>query len=243
MTQRLVLCYHAVSAEWDWDFSVTAAQLERHVRGLLAWGYRPVTFAELARAPSGKTLAVTFDDGFRSVFEQAEPVLTRLGVPGTLFLPTDYIEAGAPLAWGRLARWLGSEREADLAPVSWAEAAALADRGWEIGSHTCTHRPLTDLADEELAHELRASRALCEARLERPCLTLAYPYGSYDGRVARAAEEAGYLAAATFPPHVPRPGGFTLPRVGVLRRHEGFSFRLQVSPLVRAVRGAVDGLR
>lgn len=242
MTQRLVLCYHAVSDDWDWAFSVTTGQLERHVRSLLAWGYRAVTFAEVATAP-GKALAVTFDDGFRSVFVRAEPVLTGLGVPATLFLPTDYVEAEAPLAWGRLEQYLGTERERELAPVSWAEAAALAERGWEIGSHTCSHRALDELDDEALARELRESRALCEARLGRPCLTLAYPYGSYDGRVERAAEAAGYRAAATFPPHFPRQGGFTAPRVGILRRHEGLSFRLQVSSLVRAARGVVDGLR
>jgi peptidoglycan/xylan/chitin deacetylase (PgdA/CDA1 family) len=74
--------------------------------------YRLVSFDEAlaeVEAPSrrrGKpALAITFDDGYRSVHDVAFPILQELGVPATVFLPTDYIGTGRLLWWDEL-RWL-----------------------------------------------------------------------------------------------------------------------------------------
>jgi peptidoglycan/xylan/chitin deacetylase (PgdA/CDA1 family) len=73
-------------------------------------------------------------------------------------------------------------------------AGALAAAGWEIGFHTRRHDLLTALDDDALRQALERGRQ--EATGERP-LTLAYPHGKATAREARAAREAGYLAAYT----------------------------------------------
>jgi peptidoglycan/xylan/chitin deacetylase (PgdA/CDA1 family) len=239
VTDVLVLCYHAVSERWPADLAVTPARLDAQVRFLLARGYRGATFQDAITAPpTPKTLAVTFDDGFRSTFERGVPVLSRLGVPATIFVVTDLVGAAEPMVWPGIDHWLRGPYEAELAPISWSELRQLADAGWEVGSHTSTHPRLTDCDDASLERELRASRTRCEDRLGRPCRSIAYPFGDVDGRVVRAAADAGYSAACTLPDRLHEPSPLAWPRVAVWRADTGIRFRIKVSPPFRQLRGS-----
>jgi peptidoglycan/xylan/chitin deacetylase (PgdA/CDA1 family) len=233
----LVLCYHAVSEHWPADIAIRPGQLEAQLRSLLAQGYRGATFRQAVHdPPAARVLAVTFDDAYRSVFELGLPVLHRLGLPGTLFVPTGFVGTDEPMAWPGIDRWLGGPHEMELMPMSWAEPAKLASAGWEIGSHTHTHPRLVELSDADLADELGRSRRQCEARLGVRCDSLAYPYGAEDERVVQATGEAGYVAAGALPDsqHEPRP--LRWPRVGIYRHDDGLSFRAKTSPLIQRLR-------
>ncbi|MGH2928033.1 MAG: polysaccharide deacetylase family protein, partial [Solirubrobacteraceae bacterium] len=175
---RLVLCYHGVSREWPAVMAIHPERLERQVGMLLERGYVPATFTQaVLDPPAPRTLAVTFDDACRSVLEHGGPILRRLGVPATLFVPTAYIGAAEPMAWPGVAHWLDTPHRDELLPLDWSEITSLQAAGWEIGSHTRTHPRLTGLDDARLAEELAGSRAEIEARLGRACGSLAYPFG------------------------------------------------------------------
>jgi glycosyltransferase involved in cell wall biosynthesis/peptidoglycan/xylan/chitin deacetylase (PgdA/CDA1 family) len=73
-----------------------------------------------------------------------------------------------------------------------SQIRALAHTGFEIGFHTRDHRPLPELADDELAQALDDGRAALEAAAGRPLSAIAYPHGRADERVAAAARAAGY---------------------------------------------------
>lgn len=181
MADVLVLCYHAVSERWDADLSITPEALREQLGALVERGYRGATFSEaVADPPWPRTVAVTFDDGYRSVLELALPVLDELGLPGTVFVVTDFVGRDEPMSWDGIEHWRGGEHERELRSLSWEEARALVAAGWEIGSHTCSHPRLTGLVDGALVHELADSRRSCEDGLGRPCVTLAYPYGDQD---------------------------------------------------------------
>ncbi len=233
----LVLCYHAVSPDWPERYTVTPDALETHVRDLLGRGYRGVTFADAVRAQAGeRVFALTFDDAYRSVRERALPLLDRLGVPATVFAVSGFADSAAAVTTA-LGDWAGGPHAAELRSMGWDELRALADRGWEIGSHTRSHPMLTRLSDAELDDELAGSRAACEAGVARPCRSLAYPYGDFDARVARAAAAAGYEQAATlFGGQPDAPGALEWPRVAVNRHHSPRAFRLKSSRLVRRAR-------
>jgi peptidoglycan/xylan/chitin deacetylase (PgdA/CDA1 family) len=238
--EALVLCYHAVSESWPVDLAIRPAQLENQLSLLLEHGYRGATFHQAVNTPpAGKVVAVTFDDAYRSVIEHGLPVLTRLGLPGTVFVPTGFAGAAEPMSWPGIDKWRGTPHEAELTPMSWAELATLAAAGWEIGSHTRTHPRLVDLDDADLADELTSSRRECESRLGLPCRSLAYPYGAEDDRVVRAAARAGYSAAGALPNshHLPTP--LRWPRVGIYRADDGLRFRVKTSRLMRRARANV----
>jgi peptidoglycan/xylan/chitin deacetylase (PgdA/CDA1 family) len=231
----LVLCYHAISPTWSAALSVTPEALEAQLRELVRRGWRGATFeAAVLRPPWPRTLAVTFDDAFLSVLELGHPILSDLGLPGTVFAPTAFLDQRQPLRWPGIDHWSQTPDRAELQSMDWTDLQTLAGDGWEIGSHTQTHPHLTRLDDAALADELEASRRACATRIGRPCHTLAYPYGDVDERVAARAARAGYLCAASL--SLQTPGGVhRWPRVGVYHRDAPWRFRLKVNrPLRRA---------
>ena len=233
----LVLCYHAVSPTWPAPLSVTPERLEGQLAGLVRRGYRGATFADAVERPHGRTVVATFDDAYRSVLTLAAPILERLGVPGTVFAPTDWPGRGEPMTWPGIDEWLAGEHAHELTPLSWDELGELAERGWEVGSHTRSHPHLTTVDDDRLRDELAGSRAECEERLGRPCRTIAYPYGDQDARVRAAAREAGYAAGAALGRSLSEGDRFAWPRVGVYHADDGRRFALKSSRLVRRLRG------
>lgn len=239
MNDLLILCYHAVSARWSAPLSVTPDQLERQLRALTERGYTGATFTAAVTSPTGgRQLVVTFDDGYRSVLELGLPILRRLGLPGTIFVPTDYIGQERSMAWSGIEHWLGTPDEPDLMPLSWAELRELRDAGWEIGSHTRSHPRLSRLDDAALSDELAGARETCEAHLGRPCHALAYPYGDFDERVVGAARRSGYLAAGTLSARLLEGSTLETPRIGIYHADAPWRFRLKVASGTRALRAS-----
>ncbi|HSC90998.1 MAG TPA: polysaccharide deacetylase family protein [Gaiellaceae bacterium] len=242
MSDVLVLCYHAVSERWPAELAVTPAALDEQLRSLLARGYRFATFHEAVSAPpTGRVVAVTFDDGYRSVLDAAFPVLSGLGVPATVFVCTDFVDRGGAMSWRGISDWAGGPYASELAALSWAELRTLGAAGWEVGSHTRTHPFLTALADGPLEDELVGSRARCEEALGVPCRSLAYPYGDFDARVVERAAAAGYTAACALPTRASAAAPLAWPRAGVYRRDGRVSFRLKTSPTLRRLRALPGG--
>lgn len=213
---RLVLGYHAVSDAVASPQTVRRAQLRRHVAALVERRYVGVTFNRAVLDPGPEhRFAVTFDDGERSVLEHAFPVLSELGVPGTVFVPAGTV--GAPGLLG------------------WDELRLLVAAGWEVGSHSITHACLTRLDDAALDEELRGSRELIEAQLGISCRSIAYPYGESDARVRAAAARVGYAAGCTIGGPL-RADALSWPRVGVDGRDGSILFRLKTSRFGRSLR-------
>lgn len=248
MSEVLILCYHAVSDDWPSELAVPPGRLEAQLRRLLRRGYRPMTLSEALELGGGRALVVTFDDAYRSVFTRALPVLERLEAPATVFVPTAYVAEARPMRWSSLAEWGDTPFAGELACMAWEELRALAERGWEIGSHTSSHPDLTSLSDEELERELVTSRKTCEEQVRRPCRALAYPFGAHDRRTMSAARGAGYDCAvilddevAIRPGRLPRSGGgeqFALLREGVYRRDGRLRFAAKASALARRARAS-----
>jgi peptidoglycan/xylan/chitin deacetylase (PgdA/CDA1 family) len=215
MGDVLVLCYHGISETWPAATSVRPGDFEDQLRALVGRGYRGATLAEALTAPSAeRTLVVSFDDAHRSVLELAAPIMARLGVPGTVFVPTDYAGGERPMGWDGYDTWLGTEHEQELLCLGWEDLGGLAADGWEVGSHTCSHPRLSRIDDAAIARELSESKRVCEERLGAPCHSFAYPYSDYDERAVRAAGEAGYRFAVTVPRRPQAPLPLQWPRVG-----------------------------
>jgi peptidoglycan/xylan/chitin deacetylase (PgdA/CDA1 family) len=241
MSDVVVLCYHGISSEWPAQIAVTPERFEEQLRLLVRRGYRGATFTEAVTAPPHrKTLAVTFDDGVRSVLDRAQPVLADLGLPATVFMPTDHVGSGSPMQWAGIEEWLGGPHEDELVPLDWDALRRLRGEGWEIGSHTRSHPRLVQLDDDALREELQGSRARLEAELGEPCRSFAYPFGEVDDRVIAAAGAAGYEAACTLLESYGRPSALSWPRVGVWRSDGPASFRLKVALRSSAVLRVLD---
>lgn len=239
-SRPLMLAYHATSATWGSPLAISEQALDHQAAHLRRRGYEGLTFAEAERRRGEGTLpqravVFSFDDGYRSTLRAAD-TLARHGYPGTVFVVTSFAESGRPLHWEGIEHEL-ADGGAELDPLGWDELAGLAERGWEVGSHTVTHPLLTALSDAELERELAESRRAIGERLG-DCRTIAYPYGQADDRVAAAAAAAGYTAACTLTgahladePHL-------RPRVNMTGADTGRRLALKVSPAGVRLRGS-----
>jgi peptidoglycan/xylan/chitin deacetylase (PgdA/CDA1 family) len=225
----VILCYHAVSEQWEHPLAVSPARLEAQLTGLVRRGFAPAGIDDAVGAEA-RRFHVTFDDAFTSV-RLALPILEQVGATATVFVCPAFADGGSVFDVPELAGE-ARRRPTELRTMAWSELRELRAHGVEIGSHTVTHPHLPSLGDDELALELRRSRERIEQALDAPCRFLAYPYGEHDARVRTAAERAGYEAAFALARTAVRDGGrFALPRVDLYRDDGALRTRLKTSRL------------
>ena len=119
-----------------------------------------------------RSFAITFDDGYRSVYEQAFPVLQRYGWSATVFL-----------AVGTNGNRSESERLPSMCErpmLSWGEIREMQRYGITFGAHTLTHPDLTELSVDRINVEVRDSKGIIEDALSARVSSFAYPFGRYN---------------------------------------------------------------
>jgi peptidoglycan/xylan/chitin deacetylase (PgdA/CDA1 family)/GT2 family glycosyltransferase len=191
-----VLVYHGVERQVGPEslrFTVSARRftqqmaLLRLMRRKVEPLHSLVSEWEAGALPPPRSVALTFDDGYRNNLTWAWPVLRRFGYPATLFFVTGF--AGRASAWDR-------DSLAGPKPlIDWDEARALDRQGFRVESHGVTHADLRDAPAEQARCEVAESRRHLEAHLGRPAALFAYPYGHYGAEAMREVERAGYRAA------------------------------------------------
>ena len=152
-------------------------------------------FLELARSEQPRSwrapfAIVTFDDGYRDNLTVAAPILENCGVSACFFVTTGYIGGSRRFDWVRAGR-------GDLPLMSWRDVRELRRKGFEIGSHTVTHRRTSELNDEALEAELADSQQVLGVELGEAVRIFAYPFGRLgDYRVRQREVVAKYYDAA-----------------------------------------------
>jgi peptidoglycan/xylan/chitin deacetylase (PgdA/CDA1 family) len=229
-----VLAYHAVTPSWRHALAVHPDRFREQLAALAGRGFRGVTFAEAAGGDlHSPSVCITFDDAFGSTFTWGAPLLDELGWPATVFPVTNPTSAGKPMRW--LERNTAVAFDGDLTPMSWDQLEQLGAAGWEIGSHTRTHRRLSQLGPDELDDELGGSREEIAGRLGA-CSSVSYPWGEVHPRVVAAARRAGYTAASGLDGRFRRGDPMAVPRFAVSGADGPVRYRLKTSRWFWALR-------
>ena len=127
--------------------------------------------AKLARGEDiSRHLAITFDDGYRDNLRIAAPELSRLGLPATFFIATEFIGSTRVPWW---------DEEVGIASewMTWDEVRELRDQGFELGAHTKNHVDLGVVGGQEAEDEIVGSRDRLEEETGASITTFSYPYG------------------------------------------------------------------
>jgi peptidoglycan/xylan/chitin deacetylase (PgdA/CDA1 family) len=140
--------------------------------------------------PPKPLVVITFDDGFRNVYERGLPILQRFGFAATVFVVTDY--CGKTNDWPSQPHWV--KRQPLL---GWTEAREMSRAGIAFGSHTRTHSDLRTLPPHQIEEELVTSKRTIEDVLSRSVDIFAYPYGAYDERVRKISQSLFSLGCST----------------------------------------------
>ena len=184
-----ILCYHKFCTGTSPDaYTMNIKHFEQQLDFLQENGYQVITVSQLLQyieknVYPDKPVVIIIDDGFRSVYELAFPLLKEYQYPATLFLYTNFINHGS-------------------AQLSWEEIREMTEGGMEIGSHTLTHCNLLPFQNNEsqtdylerVKQEIFLSKSILEKNTDKSVQSFAYPYGVYSQQVKMLAKQAGYQA-------------------------------------------------
>jgi peptidoglycan/xylan/chitin deacetylase (PgdA/CDA1 family) len=218
-----ILVYHRFGPTARNEMTVTTAVFQSQMQQLVTHGYTVISLQRLiayflgnGAPPPACSVVITADDGHRSIYTDMAPVVEKYGLPVTLFV---YPSAISNAAWALI----------------WEQLEQLKATGlFDIQSHTFWHpnfreerKRLDPVAYERFVEfQLTRSKAVLERRLGIRVNMLAWPFGIYDDRLMRQAQQAGYVAGFTLErraatPHEPL---LALPRYLVLNSDSGLNF-------------------
>ena len=183
-----VIYYHDVGKTYT-DMGTPLELLKAHVACARQMGFSFGSKLEDLTAP--KKLLMCFDDGFRGVWDERD-YFFREGICPTVFIAVDLV---------------GQEGY-----LTWDEIRELKSHGLVFQSHTWSHRPLTDVPDEELSHELNDARVVIGRELGHDPDMLCFPCGMHSQKVVEAAKRAGYKKLLASYPGCVTPSDFVVPR-------------------------------
>lgn len=182
-----ILMYHVVRRPYGDSpylaLYVSRAEFVAQMEWLDAHGYTAVTLQRVweawhARAAlPARPIVISFDDGYRSHFTTALPILRARGWPALLNLDLS-----------NLTEWWG---------INPWQIRALIAAGWEIDAHSLSHADLTAFGGALLRREVAGSRAEIRRLFGVPARFFCYPAGRYDAGVVAAVRAAGFLGATT----------------------------------------------
>lgn len=179
-----VLAYHKVDNRFE--LGVTTVRPEtffKQIGGLKERGYEilPST-SSVDSTPN--TVYLTFDDGYDCFYRNVAPFLASLGATATVFVITDFI--------GKRNDWDIRLSYKPFFHMDRRQIREVSDLGFEIGSHTCSHRDLTRLDRVDVSDELVASKKSVEDMLGKEVKALSFPFGRHNSEVVDLARDAGY---------------------------------------------------
>jgi peptidoglycan/xylan/chitin deacetylase (PgdA/CDA1 family) len=216
---RIVLFYHSVKKQ-DID------NFEKQI-SYIADKCKAVKASEILTTSmdgDNPVVVITFDDAFVSVFENALPVLREHGLPASIFVPTGNL--GQPPRWNIPQT---SPYKNDIV-MSEKQLTEVNQNGFELLSHTVSHRVLTELDDNALKAELSNSKSALEKMLGREVCGISYPHGECNPKVCSAAKQTGYKLGFTIEPSMVNisTDPMQIGRVVVSPRDSLFQFKLKV---------------
>lgn len=185
----VVLLYHHVSDSTPKSTSISPAAFEAQMDYLEKNNFAVVPLLELTeKLRKGeplpdKTVAISFDDSYASVYESAYPRLKKRGWPFTFFVNTDSVSTGKVF-------------------VTWDQLREMSKNGVTIANHTTkhSHLPRRDNNETEkqwrarITDEIKNAQQKIEKEIGKAPMILAYPFGEYDTETQIIAKKLGYIA-------------------------------------------------
>jgi len=187
-----ILSYHKFSESKADKMTVTASAFEEQMKLLVDKGYRVITLDQLfdfldykIQIPR-KSVVITIDDGWRSTYSIAFPILKKYRYPATLFIYSDLIT--------------GRKKTLD-----WDLINEMAGNGIDIQCHTKSHRSLTSPAEKEsfrqyydaIEQELLDAAKTIKVKTNKEVKYLAYPFGDTNHLVIALLKRQGYRGGLT----------------------------------------------
>jgi len=182
-----ILLYHSIGLN-NAQSNVTPNQFEMQME-YLRKNYTVVSLDEIisfikeGKSLPKKPVAITFDDGYQNVYQNAYPLLKKYRLPATIFITTGYVQKKMPL------------NQIQLRMLSWTEIKKMSNNNVTIGAHTITHPNLEQVDLETAKKEILESREEIEANIGKKVKYFSSPYGRENEEIANLVKSMGFTYA------------------------------------------------
>ena len=176
----VILMYHRFGENQFPSTNIRLEQLEAHIQELQSGPYTVLPVSEIISKINSetplpdRTVGITVDDGFKSVYAEAWPRFRRANLPFTVFISTDPLD------------------EKRVSYMTWDVVREMKAAGVDFGAHTASHLHMTDASPTQNAAEIKKSNARLAAELGKVPSLFAYPFGEAGSEVIKTASVGGY---------------------------------------------------
>jgi len=191
-TSGVALLYHHVAVDTPPSTSISPESFRAHLEYLRDNDFHVIDLSEMVNALQSrqsipeKSIAITFDDGYSSIYDTAFPMLEEFGFPFTLFVTTGPIDA------------------AQSNYMSWENIKEMANAGVTIANHLVEHPYMLDKLQGEaevdwlyrMRQEILESQSTITRHTGQDNKFLAYPYGEYNNNIRELSEDLGFISFA-----------------------------------------------
>jgi len=224
-----ILTYHGIVAEpgvfaparWSRRHTIDAITFAQQLDYIVTSESKTMLPNLLDDTSAQGSLVITFDDAHSSDYTIAADALERRHLSAAFFVPWCYLDQPGYL-----------EK---------TQVRALRSRSFEIGSHSLTHRRLTQLSEQEVWREVLQSKLQLEDLLGESVATFALPYGSYEDFILQAIWAAGYTRILTSDFGIATRLDHVMHRISVLR-HIAFNHFRHIIDLNRSAIGCIRAI-
>jgi len=221
-SSAVVIMYHRFGESDHPSTNTTIEQLDSHIEELKTGDYSVLPLPEIIdairenRPLPDRTVGISIDDVYRSVYDIAYPRFQEAGLPFTIFAATGHLD----------------QRSSGF--LNWDHIREMRDAGVTIGHHTVTHLHMPRAPLEKNTAEIVLAAKRFEKELGSIPRLFAYPYGETSQGIAKMVEDQGFAAA--FGQHSGVIGGmrdmYYLPRFAMNEKYGDLArFRLAANAL------------
>ncbi|MBL4581354.1 MAG: polysaccharide deacetylase family protein [Gammaproteobacteria bacterium] len=188
----VILLYHHVAENTPPSTSISPANFDAHLAYLRDNGFNVIALDRMidslrsGQSLPEKSVVITFDDGYSSIYNEAFPMLESYGYPFTLFLSTEPIDNG-------LRNYM-----------TWDQVREMSAAGVIIANHMIDHPYMLETRDNEsddqrlarLREDLLKAEQRIETETQQSHRYLAYPYGEYDPAIKSLLQKLNFVGLA-----------------------------------------------
>ena len=177
------IMYHRFGDSRYPSTNIKKKQFIKHIDELLKPKYNVIGIEKAILAINNiepvkdRSVVITIDDAYSSVYEYAWPIFKKYNLPFTLFISTDVIDNKIP------------------GYMNWEQIRTLRDNGVTIGSQSKSHPHMFKLTTEKIIEELSISNKRFIDEIGSKPKFFAYPYGEYNLEVIEQVKLHGFVAA------------------------------------------------
>ncbi len=170
MSKVPIIYYHEIVDGEGYSYQKTAKyKFEEQMRFLKENGYNTIQYAELKGNVGDRSVIVSFDDGFSSVYQNAVEIMDKYGIKGTVYLPTAFI--------GNHPLFMNWDMVREASEILSYEA------------HTHTHSDMRWLSGKQICEEIKTSDEIFLRELSIKPSALCFPFGAYKGATLKCLKD------------------------------------------------------